>query len=78
MWVFLLFDEGMFQGGSDLHKYIEFIEMSLGIAARRILAAYQPPRRFIRSVHPSASPSFSPQLSLSLSVARLRRLSRIY
>lgn len=35
--------------GSDLHKYIEFIEMSLGIAARRILAAYQPPRRFIPS-----------------------------
>lgn len=27
--------------GSDLHKYIEFIEMSLGIAAKRILAAYQ-------------------------------------
>jgi len=37
------------EGVPDLHKYIEFIEMSLGIAARRILAAYQPPRRFIPS-----------------------------
>lgn len=42
--------------GSDLHKYIEFIEMSLGIAARRILAAYQPPRRFIPSTVPRPSP----------------------
>lgn len=54
--------------GSDLHKYIEFIEMSLGIAARRILAAYQPPRRFIpsalaplsRSRTLTSSPLFSP------------------
>lgn len=48
--------------GSDLHKYIEFIEMSLGIAARRILAAYQPPRRFQTSNYPlvsSSSSSFS-------------------
>lgn len=37
--------DGM-EDGSDLHKYIEFIEMSLGIATRRILAAYQAPRRF--------------------------------
>lgn len=49
--------------GSDLHKYIEFIEMSLGIAARRILAAYQPPRRFIPSA--LASPSRSRALTSS-------------
>lgn len=46
--------------GSDLHKYIEFIEMSLGIAARRILAAYQPPRRFIPSSLARATPSLPP------------------
>lgn len=54
--------------GSDLHKYIEFIEMSLGIAARRILAAYQPPRRFI----PSAT------LLLAALCALTVVLSRIY
>lgn len=61
--------------GSDLHKYIEFIEMSLGIAARRILAAYQPPRRFIpsalaplsRSRALTSSPLFSPSSSSSSS-----------
>lgn len=61
--------------GSDLHKYIEFIEMSLGIAARRILAAYQPPRRFIPSALASpsrsraltSSPLFSPSPPSSLS-----------
>jgi len=61
--------------GSDLHKYIEFIEMSLGIAARRILAAYQPPRRFI----PSAFASPFPALALSpraLSSPRRRRRRR--
>lgn len=46
--------------GSDLHKYIEFIEMSLGIAARRILAAYQPPRRFIPSSLARATLSLPP------------------
>lgn len=54
--------------GSDLHKYIEFIEMSLGIAARRILAAYQPPRRFIPSstLFPLPPPLLpSPMLLLS-------------
>jgi len=65
--------------GSDLHKYIEFIEMSLGIAARRILAAYQPPRRFIPSAlaPPSRSRAltscrlFSPSSSSSLSSSSL-------
>ena len=41
--------------GSVLHKYIEFIEMSLGIAARRILAAYQPPRRDVSKPPPIPS-----------------------
>lgn len=66
--------------GSDLHKYIEFIEMSLGIAARRILAAYQPPRRFIPSSLARATPSllpFSPPpppSSFSLAFIKIARL----
>lgn len=70
--------------GSDLHKYIEFIEMSLGIAARRILAAYQPPRRFIPSALAATPvPLSRPHLELSLLpvavvVVVVVVLSRIY
>lgn len=64
--------------GSDLHKYIEFIEMSLGIAARRILAAYQPPRRFIPSSLARAAPSpstlFPSSSSFSLAFIKIARL----
>lgn len=69
--------------GSDLHKYIEFIEMSLGIAARRILAAYQPPRRFIPSSTLSPPPSplpllLSPTSSSSSSLAFIKIAGLIY
>lgn len=49
---------------SDLHKYIEFIEMSLGIATKRILAAYQPFRRYIQPYHFSLTPFIKPILLL--------------
>lgn len=76
--------------GSDLHKYIEFIEMSLGIAARRILAAYQPPRRFIPSAlaplsrsrahtsSPLSSPSPSSLSSSPSSLAFIKIAGLIY
>lgn len=64
--------------GSDLHKYIEFIEMSLGIAARRILAAYQPPRRFIPSALAPLSRSRALSSLLAIAAVVVVVLSRIY
>lgn len=65
--------------GSDLHKYIEFIEMSLGIAARRILAAYQPPRRFIpSSILPSPAIAADALLCCCSLLPLVVVLSRIY
>lgn len=64
--------------GSDLHKYIEFIEMSLGIAARRILAAYQPPRRFIPSAVPPSSPRLAQLPPPSSSLAFIKIAGLIY
>lgn len=65
--------------GSDLHKYIEFIEMSLGIAARRILAAYQPPRRFIpSSILPSPAVAADALLCCCSLLPLVVVLSRIY